>query len=92
MGQKYVNILYPNMHLHTGNLCCIVVPISHVLIFQTKNQILIIPTHFLLYVFIFITELNAIKCMEDAHYTKKNCHLCLQYPDNVSTTKKYTIK
>ena len=50
-----VNIHHPNMYCHTGNVCWVVVIISHVLIFQTKNQIGIIPTHIVQYVFIFIT-------------------------------------
>ena len=42
-----VNIHNPNMHWHTGNVCCVVVTIDHILKFQDKNQISIIPTHLL---------------------------------------------
>ena len=52
---KCVHIHHPNMHYHIGNLCCVVLIIAHVLIFQTNNDIHIIPTHILQYVFIFIT-------------------------------------
>ena len=43
-------------------------PIAHVFILQAKNQICIIPTHLLQYVFIFITYLHVVKCMEEAHW------------------------
>ena len=62
-----VHIHHPNMHFHTGNEFCVVVLIYHVLIFQTKNQICIIPTHLLQYVFIFITSFHVVQRMEDSH-------------------------
>ena len=38
-----VHIHHPNMHFHTGNVCFVVVLISHELIFHTNNNIVIIP-------------------------------------------------
>ena len=42
-----VHIHHPSIHCHNGNVCCIIVLLSHVLIFQTNDQISIIPTHIL---------------------------------------------
>ena len=53
--EKYGHIHHPNKHCHTINMCCVVVPIFHVLILHTNNQIAIVPTHLLQRVFIFIT-------------------------------------
>ena len=44
---KCVHIHHLNIHFHTGNVCCVVVIIAQVSIFQTKNHIGIIPTHLL---------------------------------------------
>ena len=63
---KYVHIHHTNMHWHPVNVCCIVVPISCVLIFQAKIQIGIIQTYILKYVFIFATQLQVIKCLEES--------------------------
>ena len=52
---KSVHIHHPNINLHTGNVCCVVGLIDHVLILQANNEIVILPTHILQYVFIFIT-------------------------------------
>ena len=71
--RQCVYIHHPNMHCHTGNVCCMVVPISQVLIFQSKNHIGIITTHLLKDVFIFITQLHVVQCMENSHWTKRKC-------------------
>ena len=47
---QYVHIYHPNIHFHTGNVCCVVVPISHILILHTKHQIGFIPTHIFQYI------------------------------------------
>ena len=60
------------MHYHTGNLCCVLLPITHVLISQATNHISIIKSQVLQYVFMFITSLHGIQCMEDSHWTKRN--------------------
>ena len=44
--QQYVHIHHTNMHLHTVNVCYVVVKISHIFIFQANIQIGIIPTIF----------------------------------------------
>ena len=59
------------MHYHTGNVCCVLVPITHVLISQAKNHISIIKAHVLQYMFMFITSLHDIQCMEDSHWKKR---------------------
>ena len=40
-----VHIHHLNMDFHTGNLCCIIFLIYHVLIFQAKIHIIVIPLH-----------------------------------------------
>ena len=64
---KCVHIHHTNMHFHTGNMYCIIVPIARVLIFRNNNHIGIIPTHLLQYVLIFITKLQVIQCVGDSH-------------------------
>ena len=76
------------MHLHTGNVCCVVVSIDQLLVSQANNQINIIQTHILLYIFMFITSLPGVQCMEDYHWTKKP-RLCLRYTYSVPP-EKYT--
>ena len=63
--QQCVHIYHPKIHLHTVNLCCVFMIIDHTLILHTKNQIWIIPTHLLWYIFLFIIRrpLNENKCM-----------------------------
>ena len=64
--QKCVHIHHPKINYHTGNMCCVAVPIYHLLIFQDNNQIGIFPTHILQYAFIFITLMQILQCMEDS--------------------------
>ena len=45
-----VHINHPNMHLHTGNVCYIVVKTVHILIPQFNNWISINTTHSLKYI------------------------------------------
>ena len=69
--KQCVNIHHHIMHYHTGNVCCVLVPITHVLIYQSKNHRSIINVHVLQYIFMFITSLHGIQCMEDFHWTKR---------------------
>ena len=69
---KCLHIHHPIIYIHTLNVCCVVVPISHVLIFQSKNQIGIIPAHLFQYVFMFITQLNVLQLIEYFQYMKGN--------------------
>ena len=71
-----VPIHHPNMHWHTGNVCCVLL-IAHVSIFQANIQISIIQTHALQYVFMFITSLHGVQFTEDANYTKIKCIACV---------------
>ena len=69
--QQCVHIYHHIIHYNTGNVCCVLVPITHVFISQSKNHISIIKSHVLRYVFMFITSLHDIQCTEDSHWTKR---------------------
>ena len=71
------HIRHTNMHWYTENVCCFVVPITHILIFQYKNFIGIITTYLLQYVFIFIAYFDVLRYMEDAHWTKRKFVVCV---------------
>ena len=69
--KQCIHINHPSMHRHTGNVCCVVVPISHALIYQANNKIGIIQKHLLQYIFMFITSFHVLQCMEDCHWMKR---------------------
>ena len=68
--QQCVHIHHHIMHYQTVNVCYLPVPTTHVLIYQSNNHISIIKAHVLRYVFVVITSLHGIQCMEVAHWTK----------------------
>ena len=75
--QKFVHIHNHIIHYHTRNVCFVVVPIAHVLIYQSKNHRSIIKKHVLLYLFIFITWLHGVQCREDTPWTKIILFACV---------------
>ena len=76
-GKFFVHIQHQNMHFHIGNVFCVVVSNSLVLIFQVQNQIIIIQMLVRLYVFVSINTLHVVLGMSYTHSMKINSVRCV---------------
>ena len=87
-----MHIYHPNIYCHTGNFCCVVVIISHVMIFRTNNQIGIITMHILQYMsYLSLNCMVYSACKMPTRWKETNC-LYFQDQTNVTPAKIYTIK